>query len=534
MPWTQLDDEFTIDDIGARLLANLARGMYTHEGVLREYVQNACDSYQELNTLPEHPTINVRVVDNFTISIQDNGIGMDEAAIKACKKIAVSPKSELDGNMTGFRGIGIWAGFQACDRLEIETTKEGDGKRYRLAIDFAKILEHVHEDINIKELLDDRFRIEADGAPETDHYTIVKLLGLQGDYLKLTDAEELKRIVSQNLPCKIDPQFEHATALSQHLHGIEGYQEFPILVEGGEVFQQFPADLEKPCFKTLTANGEEYARCWYCSDHRSITPREFQYRSFRLRIRNFAVGPIGIYDDEDGSAFGIVNKLKLSSRTHLHWHVGAVHITNPAIVPDTPRTALELDVMARRAIEAIRGFYEDRIADSRALSQFNTKKKELDFAQEIVDSPDEITPDKISDQLEKLEQQRTLTRGRTPQEKVRRRLRTLLATQDLKDRRNRLITALTELLEQEAEDEVDEDTKDDVEATEEDKPDDDGGDVDDDEQPSRDKEHLEFDAEVLFSDIVHVVENKLPTDDDSITDICEGIHQVFRQHGLIE
>ena len=435
MPWTQLNDEFTIDDIGARLLANLARGMYTHEGVLREYVQNACDSYQALEVLPDHPTINIRVVDDITISIQDNGIGMDEEAIKACKKIAVSPKSELDGNMTGFRGIGIWAGFQACCKLEIQTTKQGDGKRYRLLIDFAEILEHVHEDINIKALLDDRFRIEADSAPETDHYTIVKLIGLQGEYQKkLTDVEELQRIVSQNLPCKINPQFEHASALNQHLHEFEGYQEYPILVEGGEVFQQFPADLEVPRFKTLTANGEEYARCWYCSAHRSISPQELQYRSFRLRIRNFAVGPIGIYDDEDGSAFGIVNKLKLSSRTHLHWHVGAIHITNPSIVPDTPRTALELDVLARRAIEEIRSFYEDRIADSRALSQFNTKMKELEDAQEFVTARDAVTPDEISEQLNKLELQRAFTRGRIPQDKVKRRLRELLSTPELKER----------------------------------------------------------------------------------------------------
>ena len=185
---------------------------------------------------------------------------------------------------------------------------------------------------------------------------IVKLLGLQGDYLKLTDVDELKRIVSQNLPCKIDPQFEHATVLSQYLEKIESYQEFPILVEGGEVFQQFPANLEAPCFETLKTNDEEYAHCWYCSANQSIKPQDFQYRSFRLRICNFAVGPVGIYDDEDGSAFGIVNKLRLSSRAHLHWHVGAVHITNPEVVPDTPRTALELDAMARRAIEAIRGF----------------------------------------------------------------------------------------------------------------------------------------------------------------------------------
>ena len=535
MPWTQLNDEFTIDDIGARLLANLARGMYTHEGVLREYVQNACDSYQELNTQPEHPTIHIRVVNDSTISIQDNGIGMDEESIKACKKIAVSPKSELDGNMTGFRGIGIWAGFQACDKLEIETTKEGDGNRYRLAIDFSEILKHVHEDINIKELLDNRFRIEADEAPTSDHYTIVKLMGLQGDYLKLTDVDELKRIVSQNLPCKIDPQFEHATALSRHLHEIEGYQEYPIMVEGGEVFQEYPKDLKPPLIETLKINDVEFARCWYCSADRSITAQDFQYRSFRLRIRNFAVGPVGIYDDEDGAAFGIVNKLRLSSRAHLHWHVGAVHITNPEVVPDTPRTALELDAMARRTIELIRGFYEDRIADSRALSQFNTKKRELVSAQEIIDEPDDVTVEDIVAGLQALIQQRALTLGRVPQDKVKRRLRTLLSAQDVKDLRSRLITRLTELSEQRTQDEAEEDFRDDDENSENSESEEGGDqrDEDDEDQPAGDEDNTEFDSEALLSDIFHVIENKLPADDESITEICEGIHEVFRQHRLI-
>ena len=463
---------------------------------------------------------------------------MDEAAIKACKKIAVSPKSELDGIMTGFRGIGIWAGFQACGRLELETTKEGDGNRYRLLIDFAEIFEHVHEDINIKMLLDDRFRIQVDGAPEADHYTSAKLIGLQGDYLKLTDVDELKRIVSQNLPCKIDPQFEYATTLSEYLDEIEDYQEFPILVEGGEVFQQFPANLEEPRFETLKTNDDEYARCWYCSANRSITTRDFQYRSFRLRICNFAVGQVGIYDDEDGSAFGIGRTLRLSSRTHLNWHVGAVHITNPDVIPDTPRSALELDAMARRAIEAIRGFYEDRIADSRALSQFNTKKKELDCAQAMVEDSDDISRDEISAQLNTLNEQHALTRGRPPsQDKVRRRLRTLLAAQEVKDRRSKLIAELTALLKssRSCSSSSSEKGEDDVEETIEDEDEDiQKRNVDDNGQPSGDVKSVELNAEALLSDIFHVIESKLPVDDESISEICEGIQQVFRQHGWID
>ena len=115
MGWKQISDAFTIDDIGARLLANLARGIYSHEAVLREYVQNACDAYKELPILPDYPTINIRVVSEDTITIQDSGVGMDEQRIKDCKKIAVSPKAAFHGEMTGFRGIGIWAGFQECE-----------------------------------------------------------------------------------------------------------------------------------------------------------------------------------------------------------------------------------------------------------------------------------------------------------------------------------------------------------------------------------------------------------------------------------
>ena len=48
MSWQSVKDSFSIHDIGAPLLANLAKGIYTPEAVLREYVQNAGDSYLDL------------------------------------------------------------------------------------------------------------------------------------------------------------------------------------------------------------------------------------------------------------------------------------------------------------------------------------------------------------------------------------------------------------------------------------------------------------------------------------------------------
>src|SRR5688572_19475550 len=114
MTWSKIKDEFEIDDIGARLLANLAKGIYTHEAVLREYVQNAADAYEQLRasgSTVTDPTIKITVEQSKSLSIYDAGIGMNKKAIREAKKIAVSPKA--GANLTGFRGIGIWAGFQA-------------------------------------------------------------------------------------------------------------------------------------------------------------------------------------------------------------------------------------------------------------------------------------------------------------------------------------------------------------------------------------------------------------------------------------
>ncbi len=150
-----IETQTTIDDFGAYLLANLARGIYNYEAVLREYVQNAADAYLDLPRMPKKPIITIRTVGEDTVTIQDNGIGMDIDDLKECKKIGVSSKGRRRGR-AGFRGIGIWAGFQACNRLEIETTKLGSVYRCVLQIDFEDILRHVHDNINLKQLLDGR------------------------------------------------------------------------------------------------------------------------------------------------------------------------------------------------------------------------------------------------------------------------------------------------------------------------------------------------------------------------------------------
>jgi HSP90 family molecular chaperone len=78
--WKDVKDQFTIEDIGAPLLANLAKGIYTPEAMLREYVQNAGDAYFELEDKThkkhrsEEKAIDIYYADERTIAIQPGRI----------------------------------------------------------------------------------------------------------------------------------------------------------------------------------------------------------------------------------------------------------------------------------------------------------------------------------------------------------------------------------------------------------------------------------------------------------------------------
>lgn len=450
MSWSKLKDEFEIDDIGGRLLANLAKGIYNHEAVLREYVQNAADAYQQLHAsgvVQAQPRISI-TIEGSSLSIHDNGVGMSKKGIREAKKIAVSPKA--NANLTGFRGIGIWAGFQACDRLEIVTTRKGDTSRYRLSIDFKDISKNVDQDINIKQLLDNRFRLEEAAAGSDEHYTLVTLHGIHAEYAGLLKLQELQRIVSLTLPCRIDPNFKYRTELEKFVHPADGYQEFHIFVGNDEVFKAFPAEIREPQFETLKEGSLEIAKVWWASGKSALKTSSNQFRSFRLRVRNFAVGRVGIYDDEDGLQFGIMGDMTLKNSRRLDWFVGEIHVTNDQIVPDTPRNQLELDALSRAGVAKIRAFYSHRIAEAGALADFNSDEGAIVEGEELVASaPLAVEALEGADKLlQKLKKQEKLVTGKAPAELPKRILRELLSDPALKQRRHAVIKALSSALAQ--------------------------------------------------------------------------------------
>lgn len=530
MTWSNLKDKFEIDDIGARLLANLAKGIYSAEAVLREYVQNAADAYEELQnsgvSTTEPPNIVISLEGLRSVSIHDNGIGMNAKAIREAKKIAVSPKA--GANLTGFRGIGIWAGFQACEKLEVVTTRKGNPNRYRLTIDFKEILKHVDDDINIKELLDNRFRLEEDKEDVEAHYTHVTLRGLLPEYEQLLNSEELVRIVAQNLPCRISPDFKHKGALEKFLLKVDSYQEYPILVGKDEVYRHFPAGIDAPETAVLKEGPVELARVWWCAGSSALDTAGTQQRSFRLRVRNFAVGRVGIYDDEDGSPYGALAK-QLKTRNRLLWFVGEIHVTNDKIVPDTPRNNLELDPLSRTAIEKIRAFYGERISEAGALSELNSAKAELERAKDLLQATD-ITVDGAQRALEKLQAQEKRILGKPPSDDTKKRVRQLLGTKEIKAERKQLLKQLQGWLDKQSAGSKT------PQATPNPKPTTQKNPTAPPPKPGTAGFNVQgasaVDFERLLSDILAIISDKLD-DEEAITEISAGLQDLFEKAQLL-
>src|SRR4051794_34679474 len=113
--WKQITKPWTISDIGAPLLDTIAQGLYTQLEVLREYCQNGIDSYVDfvqLTGMEPQYTVQVFVdTTNGSLTVYDNGVGMDREDVFDAKSIAVSHKLSRQNEFVGFRGIGIWAGL---------------------------------------------------------------------------------------------------------------------------------------------------------------------------------------------------------------------------------------------------------------------------------------------------------------------------------------------------------------------------------------------------------------------------------------
>lgn len=207
-----------------RLMDLMINSIYTHKEIfLRELISNASDAldklyFESINNGKNDINKDDLKIDlsidsaNRTITIADNGIGMDENDLEnhlgtIAKsgsydfKQANDMKEEDEIDVIGQFGVGFYSAFMVADKVEVTTKKYGSDKAYKWVSENSDgySIEECDKDsigttivLTLKENSDD-----VDYDEYLDNYRIQKLVTKYSDYIRYPikmDVEETKQL----------------------------------------------------------------------------------------------------------------------------------------------------------------------------------------------------------------------------------------------------------------------------------------------------------------------------------------------------
>jgi molecular chaperone HtpG len=134
----------------SEVLSLVINSLYSHPEVfLRELLSNASDALDKERFLAitsprgDGEALRIRLIpdaDGHTLTIEDNGIGMNEAemvknlgtiAHSGSKEFLAQLKEKKDVNLIGQFGVGFYSGYLVADRIEVVSRKRGEAQAYR-------------------------------------------------------------------------------------------------------------------------------------------------------------------------------------------------------------------------------------------------------------------------------------------------------------------------------------------------------------------------------------------------------------------
>lgn len=367
-PQKRINDEFKIEDVGSSLLNELAKGLYTAEAVLREYIQNAVDAHRqwegETGSRVELP-IQVELRPNG-ISILDSGIGMNEMEARNVKAVAVSPKRNQQEQieLTGHKGVGIWAGLSFFEKLTLQTSRKGEAKGYKIEIHFKRILESISEKTHIGAALNPNYEIYELAEDLESHYTDITLTNPTKDSEWFLNPEKVADALRRIVPCQIDPNFVFHNEVVEWQQK-NRFETFIVELNGDPVYRDYSSAVEDFTHETLTINDISVAEVWYAiSKRKMLKPNAGQLVGFRIIQSGFVIGDTNPYSARKLSGFG-----ELSVGEYPNWYVGEIYIVNPELRPNLPRTDFEDSELQRKFVQKLREWYDERDVYCRVLSQ---------------------------------------------------------------------------------------------------------------------------------------------------------------------
>lgn len=211
---------FNKKDIGAELLSILTTGLYRDTlDTLREYIQNGIDAGASSMSIKITPD---------TITIEDNGQGMNEVTARNAIRLGISDKNPVSN--VGFRGIGIYSAFNLCNSAAIYTKAEG-GIEYKIAFDFKNVRNELSKEqerrkagepaqLYLEKVLEDSVYIEKSAERIISQQSGTKILFsklLDEVYQRLNNYTEVRAYLQDVVPLPFRGDFKYKDAIEKKL-----------------------------------------------------------------------------------------------------------------------------------------------------------------------------------------------------------------------------------------------------------------------------------------------------------------------------
>jgi len=359
----QLDDEpgelkrlkFAPEDFGGELLSILSKGLYTNPlDCIREYVQNSVDAHAQ--------NVTIKITGN-SVMVADDGAGMNLEELLAARLFGISSKRLTEH--VGFRGIGIYSGFDLCRRLRITSKKAGDPRAYIIVFEFADMRVQLEADrrrergehkTSLVDLLSEHTQIGRESSEfEVDqHFTTVELQDISDVHIKqLSNRPEMQRYLLQNLPIDFNDDFAFGSEINKNLQlHVPGYVAVRIRLESdgqpdAMVGKYTSLNVQAPMFGYIASTtGQHVAYYWAClTDTRDRVDKDVppadrpQYEGFVYKMKGFTVG------DRDRLRGMFKRRPQLYT-----WYTGEIYVLDSGIVPNAERNDFETNPQ-KRALE---------------------------------------------------------------------------------------------------------------------------------------------------------------------------------------
>jgi Histidine kinase-, DNA gyrase B-, and HSP90-like ATPase len=374
--------EFVPEDIGGDLIGIISKGLYPDPlDCIREYVQNSVDGKAK--------NVVIKITGNSVI-IRDDGMGMAVGDLRQARQLGISNKSQAEN--VGFRGIGIYSGFDICNRLLVTTKRAGEAKAQILEFRFGEMKAQLKAERDaqlprtpltklITKYTD--FRQEDDQADR--QYTIVQLEELSKVHIgQLSDHAQLRAYMLHNLPIDFADHFPYKDQINSQLENhVPGYNAIRV-----KLVTDFapPEVIVKPNIPNLsepimgiisTTDGKPVAYYWACYHEKGgVLPDEYEdYRGLVYKVKGFTIGDRDRLREYFPTARG----------TLYYWCTGEVYVIDDNVTPNAARNDFEVSPEKLQLETAVGDTLRGLNAKVERFQERNNADKEFEKARNYLD-----------------------------------------------------------------------------------------------------------------------------------------------------